>query len=159
MIRAHPRKERSHAMPDEAAFFHQVRALVHQSRTILAPYLCGDHTFDVAAHELAPVIRAFLQHPAPATPVRKPQPPPATPLWRRLTIGRLSFKRETPPETSPSSDLDVWVSALAPGYAHADEKKVRAVVTEALRIAQSEHAAPPKVELPLAVRSRTLKIL
>jgi len=55
-------------MPDQAAFFHQVRALVHQSRTILAPYLYGDHTFDVAAHELAPVIRAFLQHPAPAPP-------------------------------------------------------------------------------------------
>jgi hypothetical protein len=139
MIRAHPRKERSHAMPDEAAFFHQVRALVHQSRTILAPYLCGDHTFDVAAHELAPVIRAFLQHPAPAP---KPEPP-ARPLWRRLTIGRLSFKREAPPDTSPRSALDVWVSALAPGYAHADENKVRAVVTEALRIAQSEHAAAP----------------
>src|SRR6266581_4559475 len=93
MIRAHARKERSHTMPDEAAFFHQVRALVHQ--------------------------------------------------WRRLTIGRLSFKREAPPDTSPRSDLDVWVSALAPGYAHADENKVRAVVTEALRIAQSEHAGGP----------------
>jgi len=135
-------------MPDEAAFFHQVRALVHQSRTILAPYLCGDHTFDVAAHELAPVIRAFLQHPAPApapapTPIPKPEPAPATPLWRRLTMGRLSFKREAPPDTSPRSDLDVWVGALAPGYAHADENKVRAVVTEALRIAQSEHAGAP----------------
>ena len=133
-------------MPDEAAFFHQVRALVHQSRTILAPYLCGDHTFDVAAHQLAPVIRAFLQHPAPAPapapPVRNPEPAP-TPLWRRLTIGRLSLKREAPPDTSPRSDLDVWVSALAPGYARADEKKVRAVVTEALRIAQSEHAGGP----------------
>ncbi len=131
-------------MPDEAAFFHQVRALVHQSRTILAPYLCGDHTFDVAAHELAPVIRAFLQHPAP-TPAAapKPEPAPATPLWRRLTMGRLSFKREAPPDTSPRSDLDVWVGALAPGYAHADENKVRAVVTEALRIAQSEHAGAP----------------
>ena len=131
-------------MPDEAAFFHQVRALVHQSRTILAPYLCGDHTFDVAAHKLAPVIRAFLQHPAPApAPNPKPEPPPATPLWRRLTMGRLSFKREASPDTSPRSDLDVWVGALAPGYAHADENKVRAVVTEALRIAQSEHAGAP----------------
>jgi len=133
-------------MADEAAFFHQVRALVHQSRTILAPYLCGDHTFDVAAHELAPVIRAFLQHPAPAptpAPTPKPEPAPATPLWRRLTMGRLSFKREAPPDTSPRSDLDVWVGALAPGYAHADENKVRAVVTEALRIAQSEHAGAP----------------
>jgi len=135
-------------MADEAAFFHQVRALVHQSRTILAPYLCGDHTFDVAAHELAPVIRAFLQHPAPApaptpAPIPKPEPAPATPLWRRLTMGRLSFKREAPPDTSPRSDLDVWVGALAPGYAHADENKVRAVVTEALRIAQSEHAGAP----------------
>jgi len=133
-------------MPDEAAFFHQVRALVHQSRTILAPYLCGDHTFDVAAHELAPVIRAFLQPPAPAptpAPIPKPEPAPATPLWRRLTMGRLSFKREAPPDTSPRSDLDVWVGALAPGYAHADENKVRAVVTEALRIAQSEHAGAP----------------
>ena len=36
MIRSHPRKERSYSMTDEAAFFHQVRALVHQSRTILA---------------------------------------------------------------------------------------------------------------------------
>ena len=133
-------------MADEAAFFHQVRALVHQSRTILAPYLCGDHTFDVAAHELAPVIRAFLQHPAPAptpAPAPKPEPAPATPLWRRLTMGRLSFKREASPDTSPRSDLDVWVGALAPGYAHADENKVRAVVTEALRIAQSEHAGAP----------------
>ena len=133
-------------MADEAAFFHQVRALVHQSRTILAPYLCGDHSFDVAAHELAPVIRAFLQHPAPAptpAPTPKPEPAPATPLWRRLTMGRLSFKREASPDTSPRSDLDVWVGALAPGYAHADEKKVRAVVTEALRIAQSEHAGAP----------------
>lgn len=140
MIRAHSRKECSHAMPDEAAFFHQVRALIHQSRTVLAPYLCGDHTFDVAAHELAPIIRAFLQHPpsapTPAPPVREPEPQRA-PLWRRLTIGRLSLKRETPPDTSPRSELDVWVDALAPGYAHADEKKVRAVVTEALRIAQS----------------------
>ena len=127
-------------MPDEAAFFHQVRALIHQSRTVLAPYLCGDHTFDVAAHELAPVIRAVLQHPAPsptpAPPVREPEPSPA-PLWRRLTIGRLSFKRHPPPDTSPRSDLDLWMDALAPGYAHADERKVRAVVTEALRIAQS----------------------
>src|SRR5438477_9536347 len=131
MIRAHPRKERSHAMADEAAFFHQVRALVHQSRTILAPYLCGDHTFDVAAHELAPVIRAFLQHPAPAPtppPAPKPEPPPATPLWRRLTLGRRSFKREASPATSPRSDLDGWVAALAPGDAHADENKVRALV-------------------------------
>ena len=141
MIRAHLRKERSHAMPDEAAFFHQVRALVHQSRTVLAPYLSGDHSFDVAAHELAPVVRAFLQHPAPApAPVRKPQPPPATPFWRRLTIGRLSFKRPAPPDTSAGSDLDLWVSALATGHAYWDEKKVRAVFTEALRIAQSEHA-------------------
>ena len=126
-------------MPDEAAFFHQVRALIHQSRTVLAPYLCGDHSFDVAAHELAPIIRTFLQHPAPAAPapaVREPEPHHA-PLWRRLTIGRLSFKRHPPPDPSPRSDLDVWVDALAPGYAHADEEKVRAVVTEALRIAQS----------------------
>jgi len=136
MIRAHLRKERSYSMPDEAAFFHQVRALVHQSRTVLAPYLSGDHTFDVAAHELAPVIRAFLDHPAPARPAR-PQPPPATPLWRRLTIGRLSFKRPPPPDTDPGSDLEVWVGALAPGYAHADEQKVRAVFTEALRIARN----------------------
>src|SRR5205814_9854340 len=107
MMRAHPRKERSHAMADEAAFFHQVRALVHQSRTILAPYLCGDHTFDVAAHELAPVIRAFLQHPAPTpAPTPNPEPPPATPLWRRLTMGRPSSKPEAPPDTSPRSDLD-----------------------------------------------------
>src|SRR5437588_10640719 len=101
MIRAHPRKERSHAMADEAAFFHQVRALVHQSRTILAPYLCGDHSFDVAAHELAPVIRAFLQHPAPAPaptppPPPKPEPAPAAPLRRRRTMGRLSVQREAP---------------------------------------------------------------
>src|SRR5438105_15228572 len=109
MIRAHPRKERSHARADEAAFLHQVRALVHQSRTILAPYLCGDHTFDVAAHELAPVIRAFLQHPAPApapAPTPKPEPAPSTPLWRRLTMGRLSFKREAPPAPNPRSHLD-----------------------------------------------------
>jgi len=124
-------------MPDEAAFFHQVRALVHQSRTVLAPYLSGDHTFDVAARELAPVVRAFLQHPAP---VREPQPLPATPLWRRLTIGRLSFKRPAPADTSAGSDLDLWVSALATGHAYWDEKKVRAVFTEALRIAQGEHA-------------------
>jgi hypothetical protein len=121
-------------MPDEAAFFHQVRALVHQSRTVLAPYLSGDHSFDVAAHELAPVIRAFLDHPAPA---REPPPPPATSLWRRLTIGRLAFRRPPPPDTDPGSDLDVWVGALAPCYAHADEKKVRAVFTEALRIARN----------------------
>src|SRR5437870_6410467 len=102
MIRAHARKERSHTMPDEAAFFHQVRALVHQSRTILAPYLCGDHTFDVAAHKLAPVIRAFLQHPAPApAPTPKPDPPPAPPVGRRLTTRRLPFKREAPPATTP----------------------------------------------------------
>ena len=98
-------------MPDEAAFFHQVRALVHQSRTILAPYLCGDHTFDVAAHELAPVIRAFLQHPAPTpAPAPKPEPAPATPLWRRLTMGRLSFKREAPPDTSP---VPTWTCGWA----------------------------------------------
>jgi len=137
MIRVHPRKEHSHAMPDQAALFHQVRALVHQSRTILAPYLCGDHTFDMTAHELAPVIRAFLQHPTPAL-VREPEPIPASPLWRRLTMGRLSFKRRAPPDTSPRSDLDVWMGALAPGHAHWDETKVRAVFTEALRIAQSE---------------------
>ena len=123
-------------MPDEAAFFHQVRAFVHQSRTVLAPYLSGDHTFDVAAHELAPVIRAFLEHPAP---VREAQPA-ATPLWRRLTIGRLSFKRHPPLAASPSSDLDLWMGALAPEHAHWDETKVRAVFTEALRLAQSEHA-------------------
>src|SRR2546430_8587416 len=103
MIRSHPRKERSYSMTDEAAFFHQVRALVHQSRTILAPSLCGDHTFDMTAHELAPVIRAFLQPPAPAR-VPEPEPLPA-PLWRRLTMGRLSFKRRAPPDTSPPSDL------------------------------------------------------
>jgi len=137
MIRAHPRKERSHTMPDEAAFFHQVRALIHQSRTVLAPYLSGDHTFDVAVHELAPIIRAFLQHPAPD---HEPQPLPTPPLWRRLTIGRLSFKRRAPPDTSPSSDLDLWMGALAPGHAHWDEKKVRAVFTEALRLAQADHA-------------------
>jgi hypothetical protein len=124
-------------MPDEAAFFHQVRALVHRSRTVLAPYLSGDHSFDVAAHELAPVIRAFLEHPAP---VPKPEPPPAPPLWRRLAMGRLSFKRQAPPDTSTSSDLDVWVSALVPIYGHGDQQKVRAVFTEALRIAQ---ATPP----------------
>jgi hypothetical protein len=122
-------------MPDEAAFFHQVRALIHQSRTVLAPYFSGDHSFDVAAHELAPVVRAFLQHPAP---VRDPQPPAPTPLWRRLTIGRLSLKRRPPPDTSPRSDLDLWVSTLAPDHAHWDETKMRAVFTEALRIAQSE---------------------
>src|SRR2546429_7751677 len=96
MIRAHPRKERSHAMPDEAAFFHQVRALVHQSRTILAPYLCGDHTFDVAAHELAPVIRAFLQHPAPAPPPPPPPPPPPAPA-------PAPPPRPPPPPGAPSS--------------------------------------------------------
>src|SRR5256885_16650722 len=112
MIRAHPRKERSHSMPDEAAFFHQVRALVHQSRTILAPYLCGDHTFDVTAHELAPVIRAFLQHPAPAR-VREPEPVPA-PLWRRLTMGRVSFQRGAPPGPSPPSRLGLGVGAAPP---------------------------------------------
>src|SRR5205823_14787800 len=112
----------------------------------LDPYVCADHTFEVAVHQLAHVIRALLQHPAPApppAPTPEPEPAPATPLWRRLTMGRLSFKREAPPDTSPRSDLDVWVSALAPGYAHADENKVRAVVTEALRIAQSEHAGAP----------------
>jgi hypothetical protein len=129
-------------MPDEAAFFHQVRALVHQSRTILAPYLSGDHTFDVAVQRLAPVIRTFLQHPAPA-PLREPQPPPTTPLWRRLTLGRLSFKRQAPPDTSPRSELDLWMGALAPEHAHWDETKVRAVFTEALRIAQSELAGAP----------------
>src|SRR5438874_12714309 len=118
MIRAHPRKERSHAMPDEAAFFHQVRALVHQSRTILAPYLCGDHTFDVAAHELAPVIRAFMQHPAPTpAPAPKPEPAPATPLWRRLTRGRAAFQRGAPHDTSTRSGLDVSVGARARGAA------------------------------------------
>jgi len=121
-------------MPDEAAFFHQVRALVHQSRTILAPYMCGDHTFDLTAHELAPVIRTFLQHPAP---VREPPPLPAPPLWRRLTTP-LSFKRRAPPDPSPPSDLDLWMGALKPGHAHWDETKLRAVFTEALRIAQSE---------------------
>ena len=82
-----------------------------------------------------------MQHPAPGpAPVREPQPPPATPFWWRLTIGRLSFKRPAPPDTSAGSDLDLWVSALATGHAYWDEKKVRAVFTEALRIAQSEHA-------------------
>src|SRR5438105_7746497 len=111
MIRAHPRKERSHAMADEAAFFHQVRALVHQSRTILAPYLCGDHSFDVAAHELAPVIRAFLQHPAPA-PAPPPPPPPQTgpapppPLWPGPALGRASLHAGGPPPTDPPSPPD-----------------------------------------------------
>src|SRR5207237_8904646 len=115
MIRAHPRKERSRAMPDEAAFFHQVRALVHQSRTILAPYLCGDHTFDVAAHKLAPVIRAFLQHPAPPpAPNPKPEPPPAPPLWRRPSIRRASVQPEGPPAPSPRSPTALSVRALAP---------------------------------------------
>src|SRR5438477_10482448 len=120
MIRAHPRKERSHAMADEAAFFHQVRALVHQSRTILAPYLCGDHTFDVAAHELAPVIRAFLQHPAPAptpAPAPKPDPAPATPFGRPLTMGRRSFKRGSSPDTRPRPVLDERGGGLGPGHA------------------------------------------
>ena len=137
MIGARGRKERSHAMPDEAAFFHQVRALVHQSRTVLAPYLSGDHTFDVAAHELAPVIRAFLEHPDRD---RTPAPLPAIPLWRRLAMGRLAFKRPAAPETTPSSDLDVWVSALVPGYGHADQQRVRDVFTEAVRIAQAPTA-------------------
>src|SRR5438105_9142034 len=98
MIRAHPRKERSRAMPDEAAFFHQVRALVHQSRTILAPYLCGDHTFDVAAHKLAPVIRAFLQHPRPPpAPHPPPLPPPSAPLRSPPVLGRVSVRREVAP--------------------------------------------------------------
>ena len=138
MIRADPNQERSHSVADEAAFFHQVRALVHQSRTILAPYLSGDHSFDVAAHELAPIIRAFLQHPAP---VREPQPPPTTPLWRRLSLGRLSFKRRAPPDATPRSDLDLWVGALVPSHAHWDETKVRAVFTEALRIVQDANAS------------------
>jgi hypothetical protein len=137
MIRAHPRKERAHTMPDEAAFFHQVRALVHQSRTVLAPYLSGDHSFDVAARELAPVIRTFLSHPAP---VREPQPPAPTPLWRRLTSGRLPFKRRAVPDTNPRSDLDLWLGAIAPDHAHWDDAKVRAVFAEALRIAQ--HGPP-----------------
>src|SRR5437763_8573594 len=116
MIRAHPRKERSHAMADEAAFFHQVRALVHQSRTILAPYLCGDHSFDVAAHELAPVIRAFLQHPAPAptpAPDPNPHPSPATPFLRHLPIDRLSVTREAAPAASPRSPQAEWAGRRA----------------------------------------------
>src|SRR5436190_22010924 len=118
MIRSHPRKERSHAMPDEAAFFHQVRALVHQSRTILAPYLCGDHTFDVAAHELAPVIRAFLQHPAPTpAPAPKPAPAPATPSGRRLPAGRTSLKREGWPDASPRPDPAARRARLGRGCA------------------------------------------
>src|SRR5437660_2465116 len=123
MIRAHLRKERSHAMPDEAAFFHQVRALVHQSRTVLAPYLSGDHSFDVAAHELAPVIRAFLQHPAPAPappppPTPKPEPAPPTPLWRGPTVGRPSFQRQAPPDPSPPSRLGGGLRPRAPGLPH-----------------------------------------
>jgi hypothetical protein len=144
MIRTHRRKERSHAMPDDAAFFHQVRALVHRSRTVLAPYLSGDHTFDMAAHELAACIRSFLQHPARSpAPVPEPPPPAATPLWRRLTSGPWSFKRRAPAEPSPRSDMDLWVDALAPGYAHSDEEKVRAVFMEALHIAQNGDGRTP----------------
>src|SRR5256885_16961518 len=109
MMRAHPRKERSHAMPDEAAFFHQVRALVHQSRTILAPYLCGDDTFDMTAHELAPVIRAFLQHPVPAP---RPQPLPPPPLCRRLSAGWPFVGRRGPPYYTPPAGLAMGIVTL-----------------------------------------------
>src|SRR5437899_884808 len=62
MIQGHPRKERSHSMTDEAAFFHQVRALVHQSRTDPAPYVGGDHPVEETALRPGPGPRA----PAPA---------------------------------------------------------------------------------------------